>query len=415
MTEVSGSDQPQAEDGAAAVQPPDRPIIERLCAEPQRFELFQAVRLLFATAVEEAKAAGGPAPAAIGSRESDAFRRAAVRFHSSPTLGFPQGAITAIRRDPPNGAPSGALGPGSVRVAHLDLACFGIIGPSGTLPRHYSSLVVERFRRFRDTALREFLDIFAQRMTALLCRAWAKYRPAVQHELTSLTGAGAAWDEAAESPRDPVSAAVASLVGLGSRGLSGRLVTGDDVVFRHAAHFSRQPRSAESLERLLRDIYRVPVRVRQFVGRWLQLEQPDQTALASRDMPEGLNARLGIDAIAGQRVWDVESAFEVVVGPLSAADFGSRLPASPRHAALGDLLRLYAGPQFEIRVRLVLAADAVPRCQLGGDEQTNGLSGSRLGWTTWLGGGPPLDRDDAMFAVEEAAPAILRETGRLQR
>ena len=68
-------------------------------------------------------------------------------------------------------------------------------------------------------------------------------------------------------------------------------------MLRHAAHFSRQPRSAESLERLLRDVYRVPVRVEQFVGRWLELEQPDQTALASRDRPEGLNARLGIDAM----------------------------------------------------------------------------------------------------------------------
>jgi len=47
----------------------------------------------------------------------------------------------------------------------------------------------------------------------------------------------------------------------------------------------------------------------------------------------------------------------------------------------------------------VLAAAAVPRCQLGGNEEAVDLSGSRLGWTTWLGGGPPNDRGDAMFAV----------------
>jgi predicted component of type VI protein secretion system len=52
------------------------------------------------------------------------------------------------------------------------------------------------------------------------------------------------------------------------------------------------------------------------------LEQPDQTALASCERPEGLNARLGVDAIAGRRVWDVESTFEVAVGPL----LGDRLP-----------------------------------------------------------------------------------------
>ena len=392
---TSVESQTPADKQAAGSHVPKHPVLERLYAEPQRFELFQAVRLLFAEAVEEAASVGAPAPPIIGSRESHGASRGALRFHSSPTLGFPQGAITAIRRDPP----SEAAGHGAVGNTHLDLACFGMIGPAGTLPRHYSSLVVERYRRFRDTTLREFLDIFVQRMMAFLCRAWAKYRPAVQQEMTAFTGQGVWWDEAAETPRDPVTATVASLVGLGGKGLSHRLVASDDIVLRHAAHFSRQPRSAESLERLLHDVYRVPVRVEQFVGRWLELEQPDQTALASRDRPEGLNARLGIDAIAGRRVWVVESTFEVAVGPLSAADFRSRLPGTERLAALGDLLRLYAGPQYEIRVRLVLAADAVPRCQLGGDEQAAALSGSRLGWTTWLGGGPPHVRGDAMVAV----------------
>jgi type VI secretion system protein ImpH len=395
MSDHAASGPAAAESQTAESRPPKHPILEQLYAEPQRFELFQAVRLLYADAAEEAAAAGAAAPPLIGSRENSALSRTVLRFHSSPTLGFPQGAITAIRREPP----SEAEGDGAVGHTHLDLACFGMIGPSGTLPRHYSSLVVERYRRFRDTTLREFLDIFVQRMAALLCRAWAKYRPALQQELTTFTGTGAAWDEAAEAPRDPVTAAVASLVGLGGRGLSNRLVASDDFVLRHAAHFSRQPRSAESLERMLRDVFCAPVRVEQFVGRWLELERPDQTALASRDRPEGLNARLGVDAIAGRRVWDVESTFEVAVGPLSAADFRSRLPGTERLAALGDLLRLYAGPQFEIRVRLVLAAAAVPPCQLGGDEQATDLSGARLGWTTWLGGGPAYDRGDAMFAV----------------
>lgn len=373
--------------------PTKRPILERLYREPQRFELFQAVRLLYAEAVTDTAAAGSQAPPAPGSHGLGVLPGAAIRFHSSATLGFPSGAITAIRRGQPTDGGAGAA------ETHVDVSCFGMIGPTGTLPQHYTALVVERSRRFRDTTLREFLDIFVQRTTTLLCRAWAKYRPPVQQELTLLAGQRVTWDEAAEAPRDPVTTVVASLVGLGGRGLTHRLTAADDVIFRHAAHFSRQPRSAESLERLLRDVYQVPVRVEQFVGRWLELEQPDQTALASRDRPEGLNARLGVDAIAGRRVWDVESTFEVAVGPLTAADFRSRLPGTARLAALGDLLRLYAGPQFEVRVRLVLAGPSVPPCRLGGDEQSMSLSGSRLGWTTWLGGGPPRDRDDAVFAV----------------
>ena len=389
---MSASSPPEPSPGGGQT-PTTRPVLERLYREPQRFELFQAVRLLYAEAVADAAAADRTAPPPPGSQGLGALPGAAIRFHSSATLGFPSGAITSIRRGTPTDGAAGAAD------THVDVACFGMIGPTGTLPQHYTALVVERSRRFRDTTLREFLDIFVQRTTTLLCRAWAKYRPTVQHELTLLAGQRVTWDEAAETPRDPVTTVVASLVGLGGRGLTHRLAAADDVVFRHAAHFSRQPRSAESLERLLRDVYQVPVRVEQFVGRWLELEQPDQTALASRDRPEGLNARLGVDAIAGRRVWDVESTFEVAVGPLTAADFRSRLPGTARLAALGDLLRLYAGPQFEIRVRLVVAAQAVPPCRLGGDEAAVSLSGSRLGWTTWLGGGPPRDRDDAVFTV----------------
>ncbi len=387
---VSSPSEPSSRDGTAST---NRPVLERLYREPQRFELFQAVRLLYAEAVTDTAAAESQATPASGSHGLGALPGAAIRFHSSATLGFPSGAITAIRRGAPTDGSSGAAD------THVDISCFGMIGPTGTLPQHYTALVVERSRRFRDTTLREFLDIFVQRTTTLLCRAWAKYRPTVQQELTHLAGQRVTWDEAAEAPRDPVTTVVASLVGLGGRGLTHRLAAADDVVFRHAAHFSRQPRSAESLERLLRDVYRVPVRVEQFVGRWLELEPPDQTALASRDRPEGLNARLGVDAIAGRRVWDVESTFEVAVGPLTAGGFRSRLPGTARLAALGDLLRLYAGPQFEIRVRLVLAGQSVPPCQLGGDEPSGSLSGSRLGWTTWLGGGPRRDRGDAVFTV----------------
>jgi len=392
MSDAFGDVPPTADAGAVAERTARHPVLERLYREPQRFELFHAVRLLSAEAIEERAAIKEAAPPTLGSLDVGALSRAPIRFHSSSTLAFPAGAITSIRRDTVSENES-------IGTAHVDVACFGMIGPTGTLPQHYTALVVERQRRFHDTTFREFLDIFTQRMTALLCRAWAKYRPAVQQELTALTGKGVPWDEGAETPRDPVTATVASLVGLGGKGLSQRLAASDDVVFGNAAHFSRQPRSAESLERMLRDVYHVPVRVEQFVGRWLELEQADQTALASRDRPEGLNARLGIDAIAGRRVWDVESTFEVILGPLSAAEFRSRLPGTKRLAALGDLLRLYAGPQFEIRVRLVLAADAVPPCRLGGDAQGVSLSGSRLGWTTWLGGGPAYDRRDAVFAV----------------
>lgn len=381
-------------------------MMKQLISEPQRFEFFQAVRLLEMEMVRRAASRREPLPPSIGGDEQGSGSHSAIRFHSATALGFPQGAITRIRHEAPD-ASSPAVGRAAVSTGsqaapqgtgrvHVDLGCFGLVGPAGTLPRHYTSLIIERFRRFRDETLRDFLDIFVHRMAALLYRGWAKYRAGIQYERTRLTGRGTGWDDAASSPRDPVTAVVSSLVGLGTKGLPERLAESDDAVLHHAAHFARQTRTAEALESLLHDLYGAKVKIVPFVGRWLELERSDQTALASQTRPEGLNARLGVDAIAGRRVWDLDSTFEVRIGPLSVADLRSRLPGTPRLAALNDLLRLYAGPQYEIGVRLVLAGEDVPPCRLlKGDE------GPRLGWTSWLSvaAGPRVDRDDACFRV----------------
>ena len=103
-------------------------------------------------------------------------------------------------------------------------------------------------------------------------------------------------------------------------------------------------------------------------------------------------------------MWDVESTFEVRLGPLDLEGFRSRLPGTPRLAALGELLRLYAGPQYDIHVRLILAARSVPQARLGGDSANP--AASRLGWTTWLNtAASPDNRADAAFIVSDGIPA----------
>jgi hypothetical protein len=182
------------------------------------------------------------------------------------------------------------------------------------------------------------------RAISLLYRAWAKYRQPVQQERTILRGVGTEWDDGAARPRDAITAAVACLVGLGGRGLGGTMAIDDAVVFRYAGHYSHFPRCAESLELLLTDLYGVPVQVHQFIGRWLDLEKPDQTRLGTREHPDGWNTQLGSMAIAGSRVWSVQSVLEITAGPLSLEQFRRRLPGTRELAKLGDLARLDERP-----------------------------------------------------------------------
>lgn len=373
-------------------------VVQRLLEEPHQFQLFQAVRILEQEVAQQAMAKGRQPPPAVGGLDQGAAVRSGIRFHSAATLRFPTASIARANRSQPQ-ASGRSVGP--PHVTDLELTCFGLVGPSGTLPPHYTSLIVERWSRYRDSTLREFLDIFLQRFVALHYRAWAKYRPDIQYEKAKVTSRGVSWDAAVE-PRDAITSVVSSFVGLAGNGLTDRLAIDDHAIFHYSSHFARGPKTAVCLEAMLADLLSAAVKVEQFVGRWLELEPEDQTVLASPNMPEGQHAELGHGALLGKRVWDIESTFAVVVGPLNGSMFRQLLPGSRGLAAISDFLRLFAGPSYEIVVRLSLAAKEVPRCLLGGAEEGSaGSLGPRLGWTTWLvpPAGSPCDRNDTAFAV----------------
>jgi len=376
-------------------------LTQRLLDRPEAFELFQAVRLLEAEALRQSIRQRLPPPPELGSQDTRAGTGDTVRFRSATTLGFPGGAITGARRTAPETAADGTDDDGA--VFELEVATFGLIGPAGVLPRHYTELVARRLHTFHDATLRDFLDIFTHRATSLLHRAWGKYRLPAERERVRQRGASASWDHGEMPGRDGFSAVLACLIGLGARHQSGRLRVRDELLTYYAGHLSHFPRSAVGLEAILSDAWGVTARVEQFVGRWLDLEPGDQTRLRDATCPLGQHTRLGVDAIAGKRVWTIDSAFRIEIGPLSLTEFLRWLPGGARLTALSDLVRLYAGQQFDVTVRPVLAAGEVPALRLTRTEHDGdgSLHGGRLGWTTWLISHPPLtDAIDAEFEID---------------
>jgi len=387
-------------DMALPVGQPNAHLIERLARTPQHFEFFQAVRLAHEVLRQAAQDAGLPLPPANGVLELNAA--AAVTFHSTVGLGFPGGAIVRSRFLTASVNDAGEpIAPVLRRIA-FETAISCLLGPTGVLPSHYSAMVLDRWRTHRDLTFLHFCDIFTHRNTTLLYSAWTKYRPAIQQEQVALRGTRTAWDQGAAVPRSPITAVVANLVGLGTPGLGNRLSIDDAVVFRYAGHFTSFPRSAAALELMLSDFCQAPVAVEQFVGQWLRLEPADQTRLATRAGTAGCNAQLGIDTIAGARVWDLESKFVIHLGPVGLDAFRQFLPGMRQISAVGDLTRLYVGQRFDIVIRPVLVAEEVPMTRLGGTEHApdGSPAGSRLGWTTWLESRPSKrNRSDAAFSV----------------
>ncbi len=360
-------------------------VAERLFAEGYAFDFFQAVRLLEKFAPERRPVGHDATP-----------RSEAARFRAHISLSFPPSAIYQI--EPPT-AP--------VPVPTLTVAFMGLTGPNGVLPRHYTELLM----RARDTrsperhVVRDWFDLFNHRLISLFYRAWTKYRFWLTYER----------GEYAQPEPDLFTLSLYSLIGLGSRSLRNRLRVAvrpdtagpqpervlarvDDLaLLYYAGLLAHRPRCALSLERILEDYFGLPVRVLQFQGQWLQLDPESQSRLSA----EAGNTELGVNVIAGERVWDVRSKIRIRLGPLSYERFSSfcpdqsPLPRAKDFFKLMHLVRFYVGPQLKVDVQLVLKANAIPPCQM----LPSRTDGPRLGWNGWLASQPmKRDSEDAVFA-----------------
>ena len=159
----------------------------------------------------------------------------------------------------------------------------------------------------------------------------------------------------------------------------------------YAGLLAQAPRSASALQGLLSDHFGVPIKLHQFIGRWLPIAESDRSCLG----PARRNNALGANTVAGSRFWDQQANFRVQVGPLTHAEYCEFLPSGSAFRLLVQLTRFFAGQAFDFEVQLVLKAAEVPRCRLG----SGGGSAQRLGWSTWLKreeGAP--DAGDAVFS-----------------
>jgi len=328
-------------------------VIERLLAEPQRFEFFQAVRLLLLWLEER-----GIAP----QQALDAH----LRFANSLSLRFPASQVEAL-------ALVHDKLPGIARPQfRLTPSFMGLLGAHGTLPAHYTERIQAWTAAEHDDAPRAFLDMFSTRMLALFYGAWKKYR--VEH---MAAGASDAFL--------PLLLAIAGCTP-GEAGIDERTLA------LYAGVLRRRPASAAVLGRVLSDVLRVPVALQECVGHWDPLAPAERTALC------GVNAVLGQAAMLGARSWRPDLRVRVRIGPLDSAQFARFLPQGAGGRRLAGLLGLFAAPTLSYEVVLVLRRTALAPLQLDG-------GGRRLGLDSYVLTAPAArDRDDMRYQIRPMAP-----------
>jgi len=339
-------------------------MIDRLLREPRRFGFFQAVRLLD----RERRRRN-----ARGAEPGDKEELEVARFSVEPSLAFPGSEIAEIRRA------DGKVGQRHYLV-EMVVSFFGLTGPSGVLPQHYTSRLL--ILRARSRALRDFLDLFNHRLISLFAQTWFKYRLPI------------AYEHSPRATEDPITTTLWATVGLlGDQ--SGVASIRDRWVLFYAGMFAHTVRSAVGLERMLQEYLRLTVIVEQFRGRWLFLGADECTALPFGSNPRGGYCQLGETATLGDRVWDIQSCFLIVIGPVDYSAFYRLMPTGNDLPRLAELVRLYVGRSLDFDVQLVLRRDQVPPCQMAESDDFKPL----LGWNTWLPcDARTEDASDAIFA-----------------
>jgi type VI secretion system protein ImpH len=352
-------------------------VIERLFAEPQRFDYFQAVRMLELWL----KRNGVPQEGAVANF---------LRFQNSVSLGFPASQIEALQPEPRElardaGSLGAALARAELKYIRITPAFMGMLGMTGSLPTHYTERIAAHQLVARDEGPRAFLDTFSNRALALFYEAWRKYRLELKYQ---------------PGDKDGFLPLLLSLAGLGHTSLRQRqagdgsldgLHDGlhDDSLGYFCGALLQRPTSAGSIARVLSEYFGVPVSMEQFVGGWYGLPLAQQSTLG------GANALLGASAVVGARAWQRDLRLRLTVGPLDRGSFASFLPGGKAARVLAKLLTMFTGVTLEYEIELVLVAADVEPISLGSKRCCG-----RLGWDSFLGEtAGARDRHDVSYAI----------------
>ena len=233
----------------------------------------------------------------------------------------------------------------------LNVNFFGLIGPSGVMPPFYSSLVIQQLRK-HDNALKNFFDMFHDRLLELYHEVWSRSLLFMQ----------------AERPyfgkfelSNTFTKVLKGLVGQGTAHLDNRMHFSDDVFIRYAGIIATNSCSASMIHSVLADFLQVPVEIVQYVPTWINISDDEQSRLSTSSSQNTYN-NLGETVLIGSKVLNFQNHFRVRIGPLHFTEYHHYLPTAIKFKQLGELLRYLVGVTLHFSIQLILLAAEVPMC-----------------------------------------------------
>lgn len=197
-------------------------VIGELLAAPQRFEFFQAMRLV------------------------QQWRPDSVRLRNRLAMSFPPNQLENIGSDG-----------GGVRITP---AFIGMLGSQGVLPLHYSERIARHERDHNDGAPRAFIDLLSQRPLHMFYQAWARQRPDCEEEPS-----------------------LSMLNALAGTQIHDESIDRETLAF-YAMQIRSRTVTAPQMAGMYSEYFDVPVTVEQLVGEWRELPLADQAQLGRQNV-----------------------------------------------------------------------------------------------------------------------------------
>jgi type VI secretion system protein ImpH len=280
-----------------------------------------------------------------------------IRFRHDPSLGFSSGDVSevALRQVPVQEDDAFSRRP----LFEVMTTFLGLTGAVSPLPLYVAEEVAQEDpdRPVR----REFLDLFHHRLLSLLFRIESRYR--VTSELTATCD-------------DQWSRRLLALAGFDTfeQPWPGKLPAWR--LLRIVPILSSYVRTAEKLEMALQDVLDdelegARVTVRQFVGRWVDIDARMRLGRAYH--------QLGRNMLLGGRAFDRVGRFKIEIGPLPPHVWRRLMPEGDLYPLAREVVALCVRDPLEYTFELFLCESVNHTFQLSRAEP------SRLGRDTWLG------------------------------
>lgn len=340
-------------------------VTDLLLKAPHAFSFFQAVRLLEravifndSLSVYENNQTKKQNPIGLFVPPTTE----ALRFKTRTSFNFPSSEISSITK-----TKEGNLNaPWEMQINFMSLA-----GSTGVLPYHYTELILQRLKQ-KDESLIHFLDMFNHRTVSLFYQASTKYSLPIEYERKKLNGS-------AKKDKSTATQALLSMIGLGTEGLTNRLLIKDESLLFYSGLLTQKVRTSTGLKQILADYFDLPVKIQEFVGQWQDLIPDIRTRIASKLEPKGQNAALAYSAMLGAKGWIAQGKIRILLGPLNKEQFYRFAPGTKALAAMNHMIQMYLGLEHDYEFII-----EVKRIDLPNKIKLSAKSPPILSWNTWL-------------------------------